>query len=310
MKLPKEILEVFYETLNGDRSILAFEQWLYANRQLEDMMRPDDYMDLIAYGYKERPPLAAYGLFPLLWKHVRKNEFELWKQMRQRYPQGYTPASIKTPFDEQLQRIKDKLVRARSADEECGAFGAESHEYLLNVPATEEEVSAFERQYSVQLPDCFRSFLLVVGNGGLGSQNSGAGPYYGLYPLGYVSDNTKNYLKNDCIIDPDTEMGPWKSLSEFARRGSGISGEQYSQKAGKLYGGILPLGTQGCTYVHAIVLNGPFKGRVVNLDYNYIVPPIFTPDTTNFLDWYEGWLDEVIDGTLLPPNSYSYGYYK
>ena len=59
MKLPKDILEIFYETLNGDRPVLAFEQWLYANRQLEDMMSPDDYLDLIAFGYKD--PRAAYG---------------------------------------------------------------------------------------------------------------------------------------------------------------------------------------------------------------------------------------------------------
>jgi hypothetical protein len=281
MILPNNILEVFYETLNGDRSVLEFEQWLYANRQLEDMMNPDDYMDLIAYGYKGGR--VAQGLYNLLERHVRESEFKLWKQMRQRYPQGYTPTLIKTPFDEQLQRIKDKLTQARSADEDCMGFAAETHEYLLNVPATEEEVSAFEDRYSVQLPSSYRSFLLVVGNGGIGYGNSGAGPEYGIYPLGHgiddlVSNDGGNYLRNDCLIDPDITMEKWKSLQERS----------------KLFGGMLPLGSQGCSYIHAIVLNGPHKGCVVNLDFGCCIPPIFALEA-NFLDWYEKWLDKVIE---------------
>jgi hypothetical protein len=307
MILPNDILEIFYETLNGDRSVLEFEQWLYANRQLEGMMNTDDYMELIAFGYKD--DRAAYGLNELLKKHVRPGKFTLWKQMRQKYPQGYTSTPIRTPFDAQLQRIKDKLVAARTEDEDLDVFDAETHEYLLNVPATEEEVSAFEQKHSIQLPECFRSFLLVVGNGGIGLRGSGAGPGYGIYPLGYGVAG-ENFLRHNCQLDPEIETEQWKSLTEFEHGDTNISKEQYRQKAGKLYGGILPLGTQGCTYIHALVLNGPHKGRVVNLDYNYIIPPIFTPDTTNFLDWYEGWLDEVIDGTLQKPDAPEYGYYK
>jgi hypothetical protein len=59
-------------------------------------------------------------------------------------------------------------------------FDASTHEYLLGVPATEEEVSAFEKKHSIQLPVCIRTFLLVVGNGGIGSLGSGAGSKSGL----------------------------------------------------------------------------------------------------------------------------------
>ncbi|MBO9202117.1 MULTISPECIES: SMI1/KNR4 family protein [Niastella] len=304
MILPNDIKVIFFETFNGDRSVLEFEQWLYANRQLEKRMHPDDYLELIGYGYKG--DRAAYGLKELLRKHIRPGEFKLWKQLRQKHPNGYTPNSIKTPFDEQLQRIKDKLPIAKNADEGCDVFCADTHEYLLNVPATEEEVSAFEHKHAIQLPPCYRSFLLVVGNGGIGSRDSGAGPGYGLYPLGCDADKG-DYISHDCVLKPDMTINEWESLTVFVHNEENISNEQYLREARTLFGGILPLGTQGCTYIHALVLNGPHKGRVVNLDYNYLCLPCFS-STINFLDYYEGWLDAVIDGTLRHPNAPEYGY--
>jgi hypothetical protein len=104
MILPDDTLEIFYETLNGDRSALEFERWLYANRQLEAMITPVDYTELITLGYKGDRP--AYRLNELLKKHIRPGGFTLWKQIRKKYPQGYVSHPIKTPFDEQLQKNK------------------------------------------------------------------------------------------------------------------------------------------------------------------------------------------------------------
>ena len=210
-------------------------------------------------------------------------------------------------FETQLQRIKDKLTQANTADADRKVFDAGTHQYRLNVPATEEQVLAFEQKHSIQLPGCFRSFLLAIGNGGTGLQGSGAGPGYGIYPLGYnVAED--NFLQYDCILDPAMSEDEWQSLTEFEHGEATLTKEEYRLAAGKLFGGTLRLGTQGCTYYHALVLNGPLKGRVVNLDYNYMVPPIFTPNTTNFLDYYEGWLNAVIDGTLKGPQAPEYGY--
>jgi hypothetical protein len=74
-----------------------------------------------------------------------------------KYLQGYVSHPIKTPFDEQLQRIKDKLVAAKTAGEDLDVFDASTHEYLLGVPATGEEVSAFEKKHSIARlhPDIF-----------------------------------------------------------------------------------------------------------------------------------------------------------
>jgi hypothetical protein len=312
MILPKEIQDIFFETLYGDRTVLEFEEWLYDTPQLEQVLNAEDYLDLIGYGYKD--DRAAYGLKILLEKHIRPGEYKLWKLNREKpFIEDHPGLAIITPYDEQIERIKDKLIRARIADADCEIFGSETHEYLLCWPCTEEEVTNFENTYGVQLPLCYRSFLLKVGNGGIGFRNSGAGPSFGLYPLGHcVSDlfnnNEEKYLSYDCLIDPDITMQQWKSLTEYYSVYTNNSLEEVERFAGKLFGGILPLGSQGCNYFHAIVLNGPHKGLVVNLDSACCMPPIFTIDA-NFLDWYERWLDQVIDGTLLLPNAPEFGYY-
>lgn len=289
MALPAEILEVFYETLNGDRSESSFEQWVYDTRELEQMMSPDDYMELIAFNYRRN-----IGLTNLLEKHINPAEFKLWQQIRLKYPQGYVSTPVQTPYDEQLQRIRTKLETAKNTDTSRLVFEADSHEYLLDVPATEEEVTAFEEQHGIQLPACFRAFIRVIGNGGIGVQGSGAGPHYGIYPIG-VEVPKDDILQQNCQLDPDLTLAQWKALTEGG--------------TGRVFNGLLPLGTQGCTYVHAIVLNGPYTGCVVNLDYTYVIPPIFPPGDPNFLDYYEQWLDRIIDGTLLQPNATPYGYY-
>lgn len=74
MILPDDIKQVFLDTLNGDKAVSDFEQWLYADKRLETILNADDYLDLIAYGYKDAH--ARHGLFKLLGKHIDKGELE------------------------------------------------------------------------------------------------------------------------------------------------------------------------------------------------------------------------------------------
>jgi hypothetical protein len=80
MNLPTDIKEIFFETLYGDKSVLDFEQWLYADERLETILAPEDYLDLISYGYKG--DRVKYGLYRLLEKHIHKGEYEKWKLIK------------------------------------------------------------------------------------------------------------------------------------------------------------------------------------------------------------------------------------
>ena len=229
---------------------------------------------------------------------------------------------------EQLQRIQQKLSQARAADKDLEVFGASSHKYHLNPPVSEAEVLAFEKKYGVRLPECYRAFMLTIGDAKAKKLDFIAGPYYGLYAFGTQVDDllyegSEIYLKAPCALSSDMTKEEWEALSdpllmseeddedfeEDEEEGYVIEVEDnYFAERAKVFGGLLPLGSQGCTYDHALVLNGKYAGRVVNVDLD-LAQPKFAFET-NFLDWYERYLDEVISGQLIDDSPTWFGYYR
>ncbi len=214
-------------------------------------------------------------------------------------------------YSAQIHRIKQKLIQAKQVDTNFMVFGSGSHKYELNAPATPEAVEAFERAYEIQLPDSYKSFILHIGNGGNGYLNSAAGPFYGIYPMGENVDdliygNPEEYLKKECILKPDITDRDWDKLTDVLYD-ENISDSEYYKVIGKIFSGVLPIGFQGCSYVQALVLNGPYADKVVNLEMSAEDAPKFTYEK-NFLDWYERWLDEVISGKLITKSPIWFGY--
>ena len=224
---------------------------------------------------------------------------------------------------EQLHRIQQKFSQARAADKDLQVFGASSHKYHLNPPVTEVEVLAFEEKYGVQLPECYRAFVQTIGDVNTQKLETMAGPYYGLYVFGTQVDDllyegSEIYLKAPCSLSPDMSQEEWEALSdpiltdeeeEDEEEGYVIEVEdKYFAERAKVFGGLLPLGSQGCTYYHALVLNGKYAGRIVNVDLD-LAQPKFAFET-NFLDWYERYLDEVISGQLIDDRPTWFGYHR
>ena len=224
---------------------------------------------------------------------------------------------------EQLQRIQQKLAQAKAADKDLEVFGASSHKYHLNPPVTEAEVLAFEKKYGVSLPEDYRAFVQTIGDANAQKLETMAGPYYGLSAFGTQVDDllyegSEIYLKAPCALSPDMTQEEWESLSDplltdeeedDEEEGYVIEVEdKYFAERAKVFGGLLPLGSQGCTYYQALVLNGKYAGRVVNVDLD-LAQPKFAFET-NFLDWYERYLDEVISGQLIDDSPTWFGYYR
>ena len=224
---------------------------------------------------------------------------------------------------EQLQRIQQKLAQAKAADKDLEVFGASSHKYHLNPLVTEAEVLAFEEKYGVSLPEDYRAFVQTIGGINAQKLETMAGPYYGLSAFGTQVDDllyegSEIYLKAPCTLSPDMTQEEWEKLSapleldDFENdeeEGYVIEVEdKYFAERAKVFGGLLPLGSQGCTYYQALVLNGKYAGRVVNVDLD-LAQPKFAFET-NFLDWYERYLDEVISGQLLDDRPTWFGYHR
>ena len=217
---------------------------------------------------------------------------------------------------EQLIRIQQKLAQAKEADKNLEVFGADAHQYHLNPPVSEAEVLAFEKKYGVQLPECYRAFMLTIGDAKAKKSDFIAGPYFGLYAFGTSVDSLlyekiETYLKAPCNLSPDMTQEEWETLSDPllpSEEEEEDDDDKYFAQRAKVFGGLLPLGSQGCTYEHALVLNGKYAGRVVNVDLD-LAQPKFAFEA-NFLDWYERYLDEVISGQLLDDRPTWFGYHR
>lgn len=211
---------------------------------------------------------------------------------------------------DQILRIKAKLKAARQADTQHKVFGADSHQYQIGAPASEDAVRAFEARYGLMLPACYRAFVTEVGNGGPSFSSSAAGPFYGIYPLGgsvgEVLEDPERFLNKPAIVKPDMTVDEWEAQTCRIHGEEPISDEEYVAETSRIYSGLLPLGSQGCSSFHALVLNGPYAGRVVNLNSEGHRPKFAYEDT--FLDWYERWLDEVVSGLLSQGGPSWFGY--
>ena len=217
---------------------------------------------------------------------------------------------------EQLLRIQQKLAQAKEADKDLEVFGADAHQYHLNPFVSEAEVPAFEQKYGVQLPECYRAFMLTIGDAKAKKSDFIAGPYFGLYAFGTSVDSLlyekiETYLKAPCNLSPDMTREEWDALTDPllpSEEEEEEDEDKYFAERAKVFGGLLPLGSQGCTYEHALVLNGKYAGRVVNVDLD-LAQPKFAFET-NFLDWYERYLDEVISGQLVDDRPTWFGYHR
>ncbi len=123
------------------------------------------------------------------------------------------------------KRILKLLEQARTKDPDFERFGADSHQYKLKAPASEEQVQKFEEQQGIRLPEEYRDFLLYAGNGG-------AGPYYGLYGIKALEDDlhdshgTRIYrVQEEPVIYPKMSDEDWNRVAdpEGRRKGEGVS---------------------------------------------------------------------------------------
>jgi hypothetical protein len=154
-----------------------------------------------------------------------------------------------------IQRIQQKIV----------AKGVR-----LSPSLTEAELAAFEKRHNVTLPEDYRAFLSLIGDGGDGP------PHYGLCRLGATPSDLGDTLHFSRPF-PFTKPWVWEDGEE--------SDEGTHEQ---IYQGVLIISTEGCGQNWTLVINGPEHGHVWNHSDVGMQP--LNPAMT-FLDWYEAWLD-------------------
>jgi len=156
----------------------------------------------------------------------------------------------------------------------------------LNPPLPVEEVDAFEQRNGIRLPEDYRAFITMLGNGG-------PGPYKGLEPLDPRLTSHKLAADFPCgpedlaVLYRTSEWGHWDGYigALVLNRQADIEWD-YHETARPLT---------------LLIVNGPGRGRMVMVeaDQEYF-GPIYHP-APDFLAWYEEWLDDRVTRSVPPP---------
>lgn len=166
-------------------------------------------------------------------------------------------------LQDDIANLSELLCRLRAADVRRRVFGSDQHGYRLGPALSEAELVSFESSQRVTLPEDYRCFLGTVGNGG-------AGPFYGLAPLGsFGRDLSKPF--------PLTQATDQLTEEERERLGDRDD-----------YGGVLEFCHQGCDIFSFLVVNGATFGTIWDgLDDFY-------PTGLSFAAWYRSWLERAL----------------
>jgi hypothetical protein len=201
--------------------------------------------------------------------------------------------------------IRNALVRLSTAQPRV--FGVDIHGFRLNPPLTEVDVAAFEREHSLRLPHDYRQFLTDIGNGG-------AGPFYGISPLGEMDDNfgLQNWQENDGVVGVLSEPFPlqdeWNDLSGRPNDNFAVSNEaEYDRQVeafGKTYwcsslvNGAIPICHEGCALRVWLVVTGAQPGYLWEdrrTEYAGLKPiRLANGSLATFARWYGEWLDRCL----------------
>jgi hypothetical protein len=156
------------------------------------------------------------------------------------------------------------LRRLRATDTDFRVFGSKEHRYRLGPVLSETKLVAFESANRSRLPEDYRRFLSVVGNGG-------AGPFYGLEPLGTFGRDLSRPFPFVAATDTLTD----EELDRLPDRGDE-------------YPGVLEFCHQGCAIYSYLVVNGPTYGTIWDGRED------FYPSGLTFGAWYRRWLERAL----------------
>ncbi len=207
-------------------------------------------------------------------------------------------------MDEQLVNIRKQLQQLSAAPANLEIFGAQVHRFKLNQPLIENAVLDFERQHAVRLPEDYRSFLTLAGNGG-------AGPAYGLFKLGEMDDNFDymEWQEEDGFVGrlsrPFPYTQPWNDLQGMPGENAGLGEEAYEAQMAQFehryyaaVDGAVPICHLGCALRQWLVVSGVEAGYIwcdFRADYRGFLPLTLPGQArVTFLQWYQDWLDQAL----------------
>ena len=177
-----------------------------------------------------------------------------------------------------------------------------THGSDLNPAISESKAAAFEREYNILLPADYRQFITRIRNGG-------AGPFYGIFPLGYVDSDfdIRPWRENDNIVGTLSKPFPfqeeWNDLSgmpkdDLLERDAeqyDRQNEQFTERywSSELMNGAFPICHEGCALRIWLVVTGEQAGTLWEdrrSEYQGLRPvSLDNGSRATFYTWYAEW---------------------
>lgn len=187
--------------------------------------------------------------------------------------------STVSELEREIQELAALLNRLREVDKDFRVFGADSHKYRVGPKLSESEIQVFEKQHNIALPEDYRLYLQLIGNGNgepwrerSGAwERGGAGPHYGLYPLA-----------ESALGDQINQSFPYMEEAKIP--------DDPSKPDDTEVPGIIEIAHQGCQGASYLVVQGPTYGTVWD-GYDYYH---FFPTGLTFREWYWKWAEKAI----------------
>ena len=193
------------------------------------------------------------------------------------------------------KEILSKLEELRSIDKNYKIFGSDFHKYILNPVLSENEIIKFETKYKIKVPLDYKLFLMEIGNGG-------AGPYYGIFPLGKYDEGI--WQENNGIVGVLSEPFPytsdWNEEPNFPHEERYENEEEFEkdylavqEKYWKALNGAIPICHQGCAIRNWLIISGPETGKIwIDKLADYVG---LIKTELSFEQWYIKWLDDSLE---------------
>ena len=188
-----------------------------------------------------------------------------------------------------LTAIQKKIALIKSKDSNFECFGADTHQYQMNAVLTESEVTAFEQQHNLRLPEDYCLFITTIGNGG-------AGPYYGMI------SQEEAFLVSDDATDFAVSTEDVQNYLTRCEIAVNEGEEDLIEKIALPFPltGLLCLADYGDGNYLGLAIAGEQSGTMwfVETDFKTVIPKFTKAGTQQkFLDWYEEWLDIELCGS-------------
>jgi hypothetical protein len=207
--------------------------------------------------------------------------------------------------------IRKQLAELRQLDVDRNLFGAKIHGYELQPTISEADITHYEKQQGITIPEEYRYFVTEVGNGG-------AGPFYGIsgVPAQYGLDDLAAPFAYTKYTQEKSGSNLRQQINELDESDEDFD-EKYEELTLKYWAennanGALHICDYGCGLRFFLVLNGTERNHIwfdACADFDGF-SPVYIPTTgfstewchqnqdtdqrVSFAQWYEAWLDWAI----------------